>query len=144
MELKETFGPPTVHSLLMIIALITLCEIQWINRYSKNLKQINTFLSSTLNKLIFLVYVLCSFNYFRCFGRRLINFMLQGLIFVVDSNDKERIFEAKEELMRMLGEDELRDAVLLIFANKQVNIKIIKMCAHVYIFHIIVIILGFA
>jgi ADP-ribosylation factor 1/2 len=42
------------------------------------------------------------------------------LIFVVDSNDKERIFEAKEELMRMLGEDELRDAVLLIFANKQV------------------------
>jgi len=46
---------------------------------------------------------------------------LQGLIFVVDSNDKERIFEAKEELMRMLGEDELRDAVLLIFANKQVN-----------------------
>lgn len=49
---------------------------------------------------------------------------LQGLIFVVDSNDKERVFEAKEELMRMLGEDELRDAVLLIFANKQVNIKI--------------------
>lgn len=47
---------------------------------------------------------------------------MQGLIFVVDSNDKERIFEAKEELMRMLGEDELRDAVLLIFANKQVNI----------------------
>lgn len=45
---------------------------------------------------------------------------MQGLIFVVDSNDKERIFEAKEELMRMLGEDELRDAVLLIFANKQV------------------------
>lgn len=50
---------------------------------------------------------------------------MQGLIFVVDSNDKERIFEAKEELMRMLGEDELRDAVLLIFANKQVNIYII-------------------
>lgn len=43
----------------------------------------------------------------------------QGLIFVVDSNDRERISEAKEELMRMLAEDELRDAVLLIFANKQ-------------------------
>lgn len=51
---------------------------------------------------------------------------MQGLIFVVDSNDKERIFEAKEELMRMLGEDELRDAVLLIFANKQVCIYIIQ------------------
>ncbi|VDO00477.1 unnamed protein product [Rodentolepis nana] len=43
----------------------------------------------------------------------------QGLIFVVDSNDVERISEAKEELYRMLGEDELRDAVLLVFANKQ-------------------------
>lgn len=46
---------------------------------------------------------------------------LQGLIFVVDSNDRERIGEAREELMRMLAEDELRDAVLLIFANKQVS-----------------------
>ena len=43
----------------------------------------------------------------------------QGLIFVVDSNDKERIAEAKDELNRMLSEDELRDAVLLVFANKQ-------------------------
>eukprot|EP00052_Salpingoeca_macrocollata_P033571 m.8846 g.8846 ORF g.8846 m.8846 type:complete len:183 (-) comp5307_c0_seq1:43-591(-) len=43
----------------------------------------------------------------------------QGLIFVVDSNDKERIGEAREELARMLAEDELRDAVLLVFANKQ-------------------------
>eukprot|EP01137_Pigoraptor_chileana_P019318 Opistho-2@80187 len=43
----------------------------------------------------------------------------QGLIFVVDSNDRERIGEARDELMRMLSEDELRDAVLLIFANKQ-------------------------
>lgn len=45
----------------------------------------------------------------------------QGLIFVVDSNDRERVGEAREELMRMLAEDELRDAVLLIFANKQVK-----------------------
>ena len=45
----------------------------------------------------------------------------QGLIFVVDSNDRERIGEARDELMRMLAEDELREAVLLIFANKQVN-----------------------
>jgi len=44
-----------------------------------------------------------------------------GLIFVVDSNDRERATEAKEELKRMLDEDELRDAVLLVFANKQVE-----------------------
>lgn len=43
----------------------------------------------------------------------------QGLIFVVDSNDRERVGEAKEELMRMLAEDELRESVLLVFANKQ-------------------------
>ena len=49
-----------------------------------------------------------------------------GIIFVVDSNDRERIDDsrdyensAKEELHRMLAEDELRDAVLLVFANKQ-------------------------
>merc|ERR1711874_682100 len=43
----------------------------------------------------------------------------QGLIFVVDSNDRERITEAQEELQEMLKEDELREAVVLIFANKQ-------------------------
>ncbi|CAL9151516.1 unnamed protein product, partial [Musa hybrid cultivar] len=43
----------------------------------------------------------------------------QGLIFVVDSNDRDRIIEARDELHRMLNEDELRDAVLLVFANKQ-------------------------
>merc|ERR1712227_336812 len=43
----------------------------------------------------------------------------QGIIFVVDSNDRDRIVEAREELQRMLNEDELRDAILLVFANKQ-------------------------
>lgn len=43
----------------------------------------------------------------------------QGIIFVVDSNDRERVTEAREELQRMLNEDELRDAMLLVFANKQ-------------------------
>ena len=53
------------------------------------------------------------------------NYLLRsvaGLIFVVDSNDRERVGEAREELMRMLAEDELRDAVLLVFANKQVQL----------------------
>lgn len=42
-----------------------------------------------------------------------------GLIFVVDSNDRERIGEASSELHSMLQEEELRDSILLIFANKQ-------------------------
>jgi ADP-ribosylation factor 1/2 len=43
----------------------------------------------------------------------------QGIIFVVDSNDRARAAEARDELQRMLSEDELKDAVLLVFANKQ-------------------------
>ncbi|XP_077356441.1 ADP-ribosylation factor 4 [Festucalex cinctus] len=43
----------------------------------------------------------------------------QGLIFVVDSNDRERVAESAEELGKMIQEDDLKDAVLLVFANKQ-------------------------
>jgi|TARA_B110000008_G_C16806725_1_gene499004 ADP-ribosylation factor protein 1 len=43
----------------------------------------------------------------------------EGLIFVVDSNDKDRIDAAREELQKMLQEDELKDSVVLVFANKQ-------------------------
>jgi ADP-ribosylation factor protein 1 len=45
--------------------------------------------------------------------------ILLGIIFVVDSNDRDRVDEAWRELKKMLAEDELRDAILLIFANKQ-------------------------
>ncbi|KAH0468722.1 hypothetical protein IEQ34_001954 [Dendrobium chrysotoxum] len=43
----------------------------------------------------------------------------QGLIFVVDSNDRDRVVEARDELHKMFNDDELRDAVLLVLANKQ-------------------------
>ena len=43
----------------------------------------------------------------------------QGLIFVVDSNDRDRIDAARDELHRMLNEDELRESILLVYANKQ-------------------------
>ncbi|KAJ0770097.1 putative small GTPase superfamily, ARF/SAR type, P-loop containing nucleoside triphosphate hydrolase [Helianthus annuus] len=43
----------------------------------------------------------------------------QGLIFEVDSNDRDKVVEVRDELHRMLNEDELRDVVLLMFANKQ-------------------------
>ncbi|CAF0932503.1 unnamed protein product [Adineta steineri] len=42
-----------------------------------------------------------------------------ALIFVVDSNDRERIDEANEQLHLMLKEDELKTIPVLIFANKQ-------------------------
>lgn len=43
----------------------------------------------------------------------------KAIVFVVDSSDKRRIEEACDELNLLLQEDELRDAVLLVFANKQ-------------------------
>jgi len=42
-----------------------------------------------------------------------------AVIFVIDSTDIDRIGTASEELAAMLHEDELRDAALLVFANKQ-------------------------
>ena len=43
----------------------------------------------------------------------------QGLVFVVDSSDRDRVEDAREELMKVIGEDEMRDAALLVLANKQ-------------------------
>lgn len=43
----------------------------------------------------------------------------QGIIFVVDSNDVDRIGEAKSELFGLLTEEELGKSLLLVFANKQ-------------------------
>merc|ERR1712139_109955 len=42
-----------------------------------------------------------------------------GAIFIVDSSDRDRIEDAREELCRMLDDDEMRNAALLVFANKQ-------------------------
>ena len=42
-----------------------------------------------------------------------------AVIFVVDSNDPERFQEAKEELHALMDHDSLRDATLLVYANKQ-------------------------
>ena len=42
-----------------------------------------------------------------------------GIIYVVDSNDRSRLEEAATELHKMLEEPELSGAVLVVFANKQ-------------------------
>lgn len=43
----------------------------------------------------------------------------QGLIFVIDSSDRARIDEARQELHRIILDREMKDALLLVFANKQ-------------------------
>ena len=42
-----------------------------------------------------------------------------GIVFVVDSSDKSRLENAKEELNKMLAEEELNNQPLLVMANKQ-------------------------
>ena len=41
-----------------------------------------------------------------------------AIIFVVDSSDEKRLSVAKEELHKILNDEEVKDAVLLILANK--------------------------
>jgi signal recognition particle receptor subunit beta len=41
------------------------------------------------------------------------------VIFVIDANDSERLGEARDELQRILVEDALQGAPLLVYANKQ-------------------------
>ena len=48
--------------------------------------------------------------------------LLQFVIVVVDSTDRERLSITKEELHKMLESDELNKAAVLVFANKQVLI----------------------
>uniref|UniRef100_A0A8C5RW28 ARF like GTPase 5C n=1 Tax=Laticauda laticaudata TaxID=8630 RepID=A0A8C5RW28_LATLA len=43
----------------------------------------------------------------------------QFVILVIDSTDRERLTVTKEELYKMLAHEDLRNAAVLIFANKQ-------------------------
>ncbi len=42
-----------------------------------------------------------------------------AVVFVVDSSDRERLAEAREELHAVMADDRLRHATLLVLANKQ-------------------------
>ena len=52
--------------------------------------------------------------YWRCYYAN-----TDAVIYVIDSQDRDRISTSKEELMQMLEEEELKDSALLVFANKQ-------------------------
>eukprot|EP00475_Leptophrys_vorax_P016868 TRINITY_DN2336_c0_g1_i1.p1 TRINITY_DN2336_c0_g1~~TRINITY_DN2336_c0_g1_i1.p1 ORF type:complete len:182 (+),score=41.85 TRINITY_DN2336_c0_g1_i1:77-622(+) len=52
--------------------------------------------------------------YWRCYFPN-----TNGIIFVVDSTDVERLETAKKELFSLLEEEELKESSLLVFANKQ-------------------------
>ncbi|KRY65310.1 DNA repair and recombination protein RAD54B [Trichinella pseudospiralis] len=50
----------------------------------------------------------------------------QALIFVVDCADRDRIDEARQELHRIINDREMREAVILVFANKQDIVEAMK------------------
>eukprot|EP01135_Chromosphaera_perkinsii_P009330 Nk52_evm6s1737 gene=Nk52_evmTU6s1737 len=52
--------------------------------------------------------------YWRCYYAN-----TDAVIYVVDSADRERMSISKSELLSMLDEEELRNAILMVFANKQ-------------------------
>mmetsp|Transcript_4466 Transcript_4466/g.9063 ORF Transcript_4466/g.9063 Transcript_4466/m.9063 type:complete len:182 (-) Transcript_4466:221-766(-) len=52
--------------------------------------------------------------YWRCYYPN-----TNAIIYVVDSADVDRVSICKDELLQMLEEDELKDAALCVFANKQ-------------------------
>ena len=52
--------------------------------------------------------------YWRCYYQN-----TNAVIYVVDSADTERMGISKQELVTMLEEEELKDAALMVFANKQ-------------------------
>ena len=48
-------------------------------------------------------------------------YAVQAIIYVVDSSDTERIGTSAEEFHAILDEEELRDALILVYANKQAS-----------------------
>jgi ADP-ribosylation factor protein 6 len=43
----------------------------------------------------------------------------QALIFVIDANDRDRVDEARTEMHRIINDREMKEAIILVFANKQ-------------------------
>mmetsp|Transcript_6447 Transcript_6447/g.6705 ORF Transcript_6447/g.6705 Transcript_6447/m.6705 type:complete len:185 (-) Transcript_6447:27-581(-) len=44
---------------------------------------------------------------------------VDGIIYVIDSADTDNIVESRKEFQKLLGNEELKNSVILIFANKQ-------------------------
>lgn len=44
---------------------------------------------------------------------------ITGLIYIVDSNDRERLSETRDELFEILNHDKMRGVPVVVIANKQ-------------------------
>eukprot|EP01083_Nonionella_stella_P013011 36748_1 len=97
-----------------------------VNQYDLELGAYNHNQCSASFELVFGCwrFIIWTSNIKKCLQYGMLGTLISKYTSVVDSNDRERIDDssacdsAKEELHRMLAEDELRGAVLLVFANK--------------------------
>jgi hypothetical protein len=62
-----------------------------------------------------------TFNRFRLINNSIfvLFILFTGLIYIVDSNDRERLKEARDELHGILDSDEMRGVPVVVIANKQ-------------------------
>ena len=62
-----------------------------------------------------------TFNLFRVYVYSIfvLFILFTGLIYIVDSNDRERLQEARDELHGILDSDEMRGVPVVVIANKQ-------------------------
>jgi GTPase SAR1 family protein len=67
------------------------------------------------------VATIITFNRFRLINNSIfvLFILFTGLIYIVDSNDRERLKEARDELHGILDSDEMRGVPVVVIANKQ-------------------------
>lgn len=68
--------------------------------------------------------------YWRCYYPN-----TQAIIYVVDSSDTERVGTSREEFHAILQEEELKDALLLVYANKQASETWQAYCGYYFTCH---------
>lgn len=106
-----------INTLIIIILINTL--ILYYFNYNFNYYLIDSVEKVTYGNIKMQVWDLGGQTSLRPYWRSFYGSNCAAIIYVIDSADKERLGIAKQELFAMLDEPELKDSILLVFANKQ-------------------------
>ena len=123
-KLWSTFGGGTKEYRLLMLGLDAAGKTTILYKMKLN-EVVNTIPTIGFNVETF-EYKKITFNCWDIGGQHKLRTMWQNyfdnvdaLVYVIDSADLERVEENKETLMGLLNEDALRDAQVLVYANKQ-------------------------